>query len=178
VTAVALSEIENQLGGGHLVLRHSPVLTAVFVAVVLIFAVSFGLQAVQAVLCPSGMLGRFHAFGGLVAAFLAYTGFVVAVQAVRGIPLLEASEAGIAINSPWSAMFVRWRDVAEFSADSPWLRIRLREGARPVASTWTRIATASLWARRTITIPLYTTAARPAEIAEGLSTLRARYGAT
>jgi hypothetical protein len=169
--ATALSEIESQLGAGHLVLRHAPGRTVAFVVVVLIFVVSFGLQAVQALLWPSGILGRYDAFGGLIAAFLAYTGLVVAVQAVRRIPLLEASEAGIAINHPWSAMFVHWRDAAEFSADSPWLRIRLHEGARPVA-------TASLWTHRTIAVPLCTTVARPAEIAEGLSTLRARYGAT
>jgi hypothetical protein len=178
VTAMALPEIENQLGAGHLVLRHAPGRTVAFVVIVLISAVFFGLQAAEAVLCPSGILGWFDAFGGLIAAFLAYTGFVVAVQAVRGIPLLEASEAGIAINSPWSTMFVHWRDAAGFYADSPWLRIRLRKGARPVASTLMRIATASSWARRTVSVPAFTTVARAAEIAEALSTLRARYGAT
>jgi hypothetical protein len=90
---------------------------------------------------------------------------------------LQTSEAGIAINNPWGRMFVRWPDTAEFSAGNfRWVRIRLREGARPVGSIWARIASASLWARRTIAVPAFTTVARPSEIAEGLTLLRSRYG--
>jgi hypothetical protein len=172
---MAPSEIENQLGAGHLVLRHAPGRTVAFVAIVLFWAIFFGLQVA---LRPSGILWL-DVLGGFIAAFLAYTGIVVAAQAVRGIPLLEASETGIAINSPWGAMFVHWRDAGEFSAYSyRWLRINLREGARPVASTWTRIACGSWWSSRTILVPAFTTVARPAEIAEGSNTLCARYGAT
>jgi hypothetical protein len=161
--------IENQLGAGHIVLRHAPGRTVVFVAVVLIWARSL-------VWHPAGWL---DVFGGVIAAFLAYTGIVVALQAVRGIPPLETSETGIAINSPWGAMFLHWRDTAEFSPGNyRWLRIRLREGARPVASTWMRIACRSWWRRRTILVPAFTTVARPAEIAEALSSLRATHSAT
>jgi hypothetical protein len=170
---MALSEIENQLGAGHVVLRHAPGRTVAFVAVVFTWAFFF---AIQVVLHPAGILWL-DAFGGLLAAALVYVGFVVIIQAVRGIPLLEASADGVTINSPWGPMFVRWRDAAEFSAGNfRWLRIRLRGGTRPVASTWTRVANASLWARRTIAVPAFTTVARPTEIAEGLSTLHARYG--
>jgi hypothetical protein len=92
---------------------------------------------------------------------------------------LEASETGIAINSPWGAIFVHWRDAAEFSAYSyRQLRINLHEGARPVASTWTLIACGSWWDRSTILVQAFTTVARAAEIAEALSTLGTRYGAT
>jgi hypothetical protein len=172
---MAPSEIENQPGAGQLVLRHAPGRTVAFVAIVLFWAVFFGLQVA---LRPSGILWL-DALGGLIAAFLAYTGIVVAVQAVRDIPLLEASETGIAINSPWGAMFVHWRDAGEFSAYSyRSLRINLREGARPVASTWTRIACGSWWSSRTILVPAFMTVARPAEIAEGLNTLRTRHRAT
>ena len=167
---MALSEIENQLGAGHVVFRHARGRTIVFVAIVLIWARSF------LVWHPIVWL---DVLGGLIAAFLAYTGIIVAVQAVRGTPLLEASETGIAINTPWGAMFIHWRDAAEFSAGKyRWLRIRLREGSRPVASTWTRIASRSWWRRRTILVPTFTTVARPVEIAEALNTLRALNGAT
>jgi hypothetical protein len=171
---VAPPEIESQLGAGYVVLRHAPGRTAAFVAIVLAWALYFGFHVV---LRPAGILWL-DALGALLAAALALTGIVVAVQAVRGIPLLQASESGIAIKSPWGSMFVRWQDVAEFSAGNfRWLRIRLRDGARPVASTWTRLASASLWARRTIAVPAFTTVARPTEIAEVLTLLRARYGA-
>jgi hypothetical protein len=76
-------------------------------------------------------------------------------------------------------MFVRWRDASEFFADelfSQSLIIRLRKGARPGASSWTRIMNA--WPRNTFVVSMWTTVARPAEIAEALSTVRARYGAT
>ena len=117
---MALSEIENQLSAGHVVFRHARGRTVVFVAIVLIWARSF------LVWHPIVWL---DVLGGLIAAFLACTGIIVAVQAVRGTPLLEASETGIAINTPWGAMFLHWRDAAEFSAGKyRWLRIRLREG--------------------------------------------------
>jgi hypothetical protein len=168
-------EIEDQLGAGHVVVRHARGRTVALVAIFLTWALIIGLQIISR---PATILWL-DAFGGLLAAALAYRGFVVVVQAVRGIPLLEASEGGIAINSAWGPMFVPWRDAAEFSAsNSRGLLTHLREGARPVASTWTRIGTAYLWARRTILVPAFTTVARPTEIAEGLSTLRARYGAT
>jgi hypothetical protein len=173
--AMVLSEIENQLGAGHLVLRHSPIRSVVFVAIVLTWALYLGLHVV---LRPAGILWL-DAFGGLGAVALAHMGFVVVVQSVRGIPILQATEGGIAINSLWGPMFVRWGDTAEFSAGNfRWLRIRLREGARPVASTWTRFANASLWASRTIAVTAFTTVAHPTAIAEGLSTLHARYCAT
>jgi hypothetical protein len=171
---MASSEIENKLAAGHVVLRYAPGRAVAFVTIVLTWALSFGVNVLRA----RGILWL-DALDGLAAATLAYTGFVVAVQAVRGIPLLQASEGGIAINSLSGPMFVRWRDAAEFSAGNyQSLGIRLREEARPVASIWTRIAHGSLRARRTIVVPLLLTVARPTEIADCLSTLRARYGAT
>jgi len=170
---MALSEIENQLGADHIVLRHACGRTIAFAAAVLTWALALGLMVV---LPPAGRWWH-DAFYGSAAAVLAYVGFVVAVQAVRGIALLEASESGIAINSRWGPISMRWRDVAEFSAGDYHIEIRLREGARPVASTWTRIANASVWARRTIVVPLFTTGTYPTGIAMGLSALRARYDA-
>jgi hypothetical protein len=167
-------EIEHQLGAGHLVICHAPGRTVGFVAIVLTWALSFGVSVLRA-----RWVLWLDALDGLAAATLAYTGFVVAVQAVRGIPLLQASEGGIAINSLSGPMFVQWRDVAEFSAGNyQSLGIHLREEARPVTSVWTRIAHGSLWARGTIVVPLLLTVARPTDMADCLRTLRARYGAT
>lgn len=180
---MALSEIENQLDAGHIVLRHAPgrAVKSVVILLTCIVALLFTLR-------PAGTLWG-DAFGGLVgalaytdevliAAYLAYTCFIVVVQTVRGIPLLEASEGGIAINSSWGPMFVHWRDVAELSAGVfvRRLRIRLREGARPDASTWTRIMNAS-WGDNSVGVSAVTAVAHPIEIVEGLSALRERYGA-
>jgi len=131
------------------VLRHAPRRTVAFVAIDLAWALMFGLHAV---LPPTGPPWS-DALGCLLGAALAYFAMVVAVQGVRGNPVLEASNAGIAINSPWGRMFVRWSETSEFSAGRyRWLQIRLREGARPVCSPWTRMLNASLWARRTIVV--------------------------
>ncbi len=169
---MAQSEIENQPPAGNVVLRHTPGRTVAFVAIVLVWAVYLGLHPV---FHPGGILWL-DALGALAAAALAYSGLAVAAQAIRGVPLLQMSEAGIAINNPWGRMFVRWTDTADFSAGNfRWVRIRLREGARPAGSTWAIIASASLWARRTIAVPAFTTVARPTEIAEVLALLRSRY---
>jgi hypothetical protein len=73
-------------------------------------------------------------------------------------------------------MFVRWSDTSEFSAGNyRWLKIRLREGARPVSLPWTRILNASIWARRTIAVPAFTTAEHPVEIARRLTVLRSHH---
>ena len=169
---MAQSEIENQPPAGDVVLRHTPGRTVAFVAILLVWAVYIGLHLV---FHPARILWL-DALGGLAAAVLAYTGLAVAAQAVRGVPLLHMSEAGIAINNPWGRMFVRWTDTADFSAGNfRWVRIRLREGARLVGSTWTLIASASLWARKTIAVPAFTTVAHPIEIAEALILLRSRY---
>ena len=109
---MALSEIENQLGADHIVLRHACGRTIAFAAAVLTWALALGLMVV---LPPAGRWWH-DAFYGSAAAVLAYVGFVVAVQAVRGIALLEASESGIAINSRWGPISMRWRDVAECAA--------------------------------------------------------------
>jgi hypothetical protein len=141
-----------------------------FVAYLFVWALTIGLQAVPHL---NGMLW-YGAIGCLLGAGLAYSGLVVAVQAIRGVPLLETSDAGIAINSPWGRMFVRWSDTSEFSAGNyRWLKIRLREGARPVSFSWTRILNGSIWARRTIAVPAFTTAEHPVEIARRLTILRA-----
>jgi hypothetical protein len=162
-------EISHPPATGNLVLRHAPGRTVAFVAIVFVWALTFELQAVPHL---NGMLW-YGAIGCLLGAALAYAGVVVAVQAVRGVPLLEASDAGIAISSPWGRMFVRWSDTSEFSAGNyRWLKIRLREGARPVGSLWTRILNASIWARRTIAVPAFTTAEHPVEIARRLTVLR------
>jgi len=162
-------EISQQPAPGGLVLRHVPARTVAFVAIDFAWVLMFGLQPV---LRTAGT-PWFDALGCLLGAALAYFAVVVAVQAVRGNPLLEASDAGIVINSPWGRMFVRWSDTSEFSAGRyRWLQIRLREGARPTGSPWTRILNASLWARRTIVVPAFTTAEHPAEIARRLTVLR------
>jgi hypothetical protein len=154
------------------VLRHAPRRTVAFVAIDLAWALMFGLHAV---LPPTGPPWS-DALGCLLGAALAYFAMVVAVQAVRGNPVLEASDAGIAINSPWGRMFVRWSETSEFSAGRyRWLQIRLREGARPVCSPWTRMLNASLWARTTIVVPAFTTAENPAEIARRLTVLRSHH---
>jgi hypothetical protein len=166
------SEIENEPPGGKVVLRHTPGRTVAFVAFVLVWAVYIGFHLVF----HQSRILWLDALGGLAGAALAYTGLAVAAQAVRGVPVLQMSEAGIAINHPWGRMFVRWTDTADFSAGNfRWVRIRLREGARPVGSTWTLIASASLWTRRTIAVPAFTTVAHPTEIAEALTLLRSRY---
>jgi hypothetical protein len=97
---MALSEIENQRDAGHIVLRHARGRTVAVVAVVLTLELGF-LHALR----PEGTYWR-DAFGGLVgalvyageafiAAYLAYPCFVLVVQAVRRIPLLQASEGGL-----------------------------------------------------------------------------------
>jgi len=162
-------EISPSPVAGNLVLRHAPGRTAAFVAIVFVWALTIGLQAVPHL---NGILW-YGAIGCLLGTALAYAGVVVAVQAIRGVPLLEASDAGIAINSPWGRMFVRWSDTSEFSAGNyRWLKIRLREGERPVSSPWTRILNGSIWASRTIAVPAFTTAERPVEIARRLTVLR------
>jgi PH (Pleckstrin Homology) domain-containing protein len=166
---MAQKEISHSPVAGNLLLRHAPGRTVAFVAIVFAWALIFGLQTVSR---PSGMRW-FDALGCLLSIALAYAGVVVAVQAIRGTPLLEASDAGIAVNSPWGRMFVRWSDTSEFSAGNyRWLRIHLREGGRTVGSPLTRILNASVWARRTIAVPAFTTAEHPAEIARRLTVLR------
>jgi len=73
-------------------------------------------------------------------------------------------------------MFVRWSDTDGFAPGNfRWLRIRLREGAWPDGSVWTRFASASLWARRTIAVAAYATVEGPAEVADALTRMRLRF---
>src|SRR5271156_240835 len=117
-------QIDNQLTAESLVLRHAPGRTIAFVAA--IFAVMFfvGYEAAQT------PMGIWWAWNLLVCAVLASIGLTVTFNAVRGVPLLQTSNSGIAINGPLGRMFVGWPDTAEFSEGTFvwWLRIRLREG--------------------------------------------------
>jgi Bacterial PH domain len=107
---------------------------------------------------------------------MACTGLVVAAQSIRGSPLLEATDAGISIYNPWGPLFVRWSDVVEFSAGNfRWLRIRLREGAQPAGPSWVRMLSASVWARNTVVVQMFTTVPRPLDVARALTELQARH---
>lgn len=171
------SEIESPPPARNVVFRHAPGRTVVFVAVTFAWVAWFGLQPTLDRMGPS----RLAALVVACAAAMAYIGLAVAVQSIRGIPLLQASEAGIAINNPWGRMLVRWPDTEEFSVGSfRGLRIRLREGARPIGSMWSiawsySMALIPFWERGIILVPTLTAVAAPTEIAEALASLRSRY---
>jgi hypothetical protein len=172
---MAQSQIESQPQPGDLVLRHTPVRTVVFVAIMLAQTMLMGCQVVWHPTWPWWVA----ACDVLGVATASYLGLVVAVRFIRGIPLLQASEAGITINNTSGRLFVRWPDIEDFSADDNdifgSIGIRLREGARPIGSTWTRIMSAYPCKRRTIVVGGFITVARPTQIAEALASLRSRY---
>src|SRR5579862_4948952 len=131
-TAMAQPEIESQPPAGNAAFRHGPGRTVLLVAGMLAWAAFFGYRVTRH---PETLW--FTALVVLCGASMAYTVLAVVIQSVRGIPLLQASEAGIAINDPCGRMLVRWPDAEEFSiATSRGITIRLREGARPIDSMW------------------------------------------
>jgi hypothetical protein len=162
--------IDDQLATGSLVVPHIRGHAVAFVAVVLAAAIFVGYAAAQ------NPMGIWWAVGLLAVALFAYSGLVVAFDAARGVPLLRASDSGVAINSPLGRMFVAWLDTEEFTQGvfDWWLRIRLREGAPPAGSFLTRILSASLWARSAIAVPLFTTGKDAVEISKALTQLRSR----
>ena len=164
------SKFDDQLAGGSFVLPHAPIRTATFIAVVLAAGAFVVFESIQK------PVGLWWALGFLIGTYLAYLALVVAVQAIRRVPLLQASKCGIAINGPLGRMFVCWPDTVKFAEGTTplWLRIYLREGAPAVGSTLTRMLNASLWARRTVAVPLFTTDEDTAEIVRALTLLRSR----
>jgi hypothetical protein len=162
--------IDNQLVAESLVLPHLRNRTFAIAAAMLGAAILVGIDIART------PIGFWWVWGLLVGAALAYVGLALAFDAARGVPLLRASDSGIAINSPLGRMFVGWPDTAEFSQGifDFWLRIRLREGAPPSGSLLTRILNASLWKSSTLAIPLFTTGRDAAEIGKALTQMRSR----
>jgi hypothetical protein len=168
--AMVQSKFDDQLADGSFVLPHAFGRTATFIAVVFAagaFVMFFGMRS---------PMGFWWAWSFLIGACLVYLALVVALQAVRRLPLLQASKSGIAINGPLGRMFVYWPDTVKFAEGTNplWLRIHLREGAPPVGSAVTRMLNSSLWASRTIAVPLFTTDEDTAEIVRALTLLRSR----
>jgi hypothetical protein len=163
-------QIDNQLAPDSLVLPHQSGRAIAFVAAIFALTIAIGYQSAHT---PMGIwrVGELLACAGLI-----YIGLVVAFDAVRGVPLLQTSDSGIVINGPVGRMFVGWSDTVAFSEGNFewWLRIRQREGAAPAGSILTRILNASLWARSTIAVPLFTTGGHGAAIAQILTQIRSR----
>jgi hypothetical protein len=163
-------QIDDQLATEGFVVPHVRGYAFAFAAVAFAAAILVGYTAAQ------NPMGIWWAWGLLAGAALAYIGAAVAFDAARGVPLLRASNSGLAINSPLGRMFVAWPDTEEFTQGvfDWWLRIRLREGAPPAGSFLTRILNASLWARSAVAVPLFTTGKDAAEISKALTQMRSR----
>jgi hypothetical protein len=119
--------------------------------------------------------------GGIV--FLTATSWAAALsfQSVRGIPFVEAAEQGILVRNPFGCVLIPWPAIEAIAPSTsmfacPWLRIRLREGAHPTGSACARLASASLQAPRTISVPMFTTFRRAADLAEDLLKIRLHFG--
>lgn len=151
------------------VLHHSFGRTIAFLAIILVW-VAF--QGHRLALDPPGWV---NALGGVIVVLLGYVGVMVAVQSVRGVPVLQVSDEGLVACNPWGKVFVRWSDIAGFEPGRfRWLRIRLRDGAQPVGTEWTRILSTSLWAENTVAVQMYTTKPSPQDVANALTEMRDR----
>jgi Bacterial PH domain len=149
--------------------------TAAFVATVFVAGLYVSLRSCQGLAQGFDVL---DAFGAVLAASFFALGVMAVVRAVRGAPLVQASAAGITVINPWGQLFVRWADVADIEpVKFRWLRIRLRDGARPVGAGWTRMLSASLWVRNTVAVPLFTIASTPEAVAGALRQMQSRRAA-
>jgi hypothetical protein len=65
-------------------------------------------------------------------------GVIPFIQSLRGEALLEASEKGVSISSPWPRrrMTAPWSDVKEIDAGIARIHIQLRNAGIPDGSTW------------------------------------------
>jgi hypothetical protein len=156
-----------------LVLRHSILRSIAFIAIVLGWT-AFELRHAMSD-SPAPLAFWLHAMGGMVAVILGYVGIMTAIQAVRNIPVLQTSAKGILVCNPWGPMFVRWTDITTFEPGKfRWLRIRLRDEARPMGTIWALFLSRSIWARNTLVVQMYTTIPRPDDVARVLTDLRAQ----
>ena len=97
-------------------------------------------------------------------------------QLVRRLPILEASPEGIQLHLYSGNLFIPWPAVEAMTiARLKWMRIRLRPGAQPQGSIFARWASAALWQRRTVAVPLLTAAPSAESIVEDLRRAQARF---
>jgi hypothetical protein len=123
---------------------------------------------------PANLVGWWQALGGLIVALVGYLAVMTAIQAISSLPVLQASVDGVIVRNPWGVLYAPWSDIAGFEPGRfRWLRIRLREGALPVGTTWARVMNASVWTRDTIAVQMYTSIPRPDDVAMDLRALQA-----
>jgi hypothetical protein len=159
----------------ELVLTYAPARTVLFVAGILVMATSTGRSVWHGF---ADGFGPFDLVGAAVTGMLLYVAAMSVIHAILHHPLLWASPGGVWILNPWGRLFVRWDDIAALGPGRfRWLRIRLRDGARPVGSTWVRLLSASVWVRNTTVVPMFATLPRPNEVADALQRMQARYHA-
>jgi hypothetical protein len=145
---------------------HSPIRLTIGVVVMLIMAGNALNHFFSSGLFPPGFD---MIINGL--AFLGFGCWAVGlfVQLVRRIPILEASSDGISNYRCSGNLFIPWRSIeAITSARNKSMRIQLRQGTRLEASIFVRLASASLWQRRTVAISLLTAVPSADSIVENL----------
>jgi hypothetical protein len=173
---VVLARLNNMNSSttGRFAVSHSPLRATIAIVVLLIVAG----DALQNFFYFHG--SRPHWFSLMMSGvFFSVFGYGAArlfFQLVRRMPILQTSPDGVSLHLYSGKMFIPWQAI-EAITDAPgkWIRIRLRPGTRPEASIFARLASASLWQRRTVAVLLATAAPSAESIVENLRHAQARF---
>ena len=146
---------------------HSPIRATIAIVILLIFAG----DALDSFFHSYGVLPRWFnlIISGVAVLAFGYCAVRLFFQLVRRIPILETFADGISLHLYSGNMFIPWQAIeAITNAPLKWIRIQLRQGTQLDASIFVRLANASLWQRRTVSIPLITAVSSAESIVENL----------